>query len=59
MNAPVSNADFYSDEFIIDPLPGYAAYLWILLITDLISLGFDYPDAVSFLRGNRRVAGRD
>jgi hypothetical protein len=37
----------------------YAIYLWVLLITDLISLGFDYPDAVSFLRGNRRVAGRD
>lgn len=37
----------------------YAVYLWVLLITDLISLGFDYPDAVSFLRGNRAVSGRD
>ena len=37
----------------------YATYLWVLLITDLISLAFDYPDAISFMRGNREVSGRD
>ena len=36
----------------------YAAYLSILLVTDAISLLFDYPDAIKWLRGDRAVAGR-
>lgn len=36
----------------------YAVYLWVLLVTDAISLGFDYPDAWKWLRGDRAVAGR-
>lgn len=37
---------------------GYEAYLWILLATNVISLAFDYPDAIAWLKGNRTVAGR-
>jgi hypothetical protein len=37
----------------------YATYLWVLLGIDLISLGFDYPDAWAWWRGDRAVAGRD
>ncbi len=36
----------------------YATYLWVLLVADVISLGFDYPDAIRWLRGDRQVAGR-
>lgn len=36
----------------------YATYLTVLLVTDAVSLLFDYPDAVKYLRGDRRVAGR-
>ncbi len=34
----------------------YAAYLWILLIANMISLGFDYPDALKWLKGDREPA---
>lgn len=36
----------------------FAAYLWLLLATDALSLGFDYPDAWAWLKGKREVAGR-
>ena len=36
----------------------YATFLWVLLGTNVISLLFDYPDAMSWLRGSREVAGR-
>lgn len=36
----------------------YASYLIVLLIADTISLAFDYPDALKWLRGDRAVAGR-
>lgn len=36
----------------------YGAYLWVLLVVDLVSLMFDYPDAVKWLKGDRAVAGR-
>jgi hypothetical protein len=35
----------------------YAQFLWILLVVDLISLGFDYKDTRDWLRGERAVAG--
>ena len=34
----------------------YGTYLWILLVTDVISLGFDYPDAVKWWKGDRKPA---
>jgi len=34
----------------------FAIYLWILLMVDLVSLGFDYPDALKWLRGDRKPA---
>lgn len=36
----------------------YAVYLWALLIVDTISLMFDFPDALKWLRGDRARAGR-
>ncbi len=36
----------------------YDIYLWILLVTDLVSLAFDYPDAVKWYKGDRTPAGR-
>lgn len=33
----------------------FCTYLWILLIVDLISLGFDYPDAYRWLRSRRNA----
>ena len=35
-----------------------AAYGWILLATNAVSLAFDYVDAVKWLRGDRAPAGR-
>ncbi|MDU8926130.1 hypothetical protein RXV86_01905 [Alisedimentitalea sp. MJ-SS2] len=35
---------------------GYATYLWLVLIVDVISLGFDYPDAWKWWQGDRAVA---
>lgn len=37
---------------------GYVLYLKVLLGVNLISLGFDFPDALKWLRGDRSVAGR-
>lgn len=36
----------------------YIAYLWVLLAVDAISLAFDFPDALKWLRGDRRIAGK-
>ena len=36
----------------------YNAFLWILLIVDLISLGFDYTDAWQWFKGHREISGR-
>lgn len=36
----------------------YDAYLWVLLAVNVVSLFFDYPDAVKWLTGDRAVAGR-
>ena len=41
-----------------EAMGSYAAYLWVLLIVDAVSLLFDYPDALKWLRGDRGVAGR-
>lgn len=35
---------------------GYQAYLYVLLIVDLISLAFDYPDTYRWIKGDREVA---
>lgn len=35
----------------------YQVYLVILLIVDVISLAFDFPDALRWWKGDRRVAG--
>ena len=35
---------------------GYQIYLWILLMIDMISLGFDLPDFRKWLRGDRKIA---
>ncbi len=35
---------------------GYGTYLWILLVTNAISLGFDFPDAVKWWKGDRAAA---
>ncbi|CUH77478.1 hypothetical protein TRM7557_01393 [Tritonibacter multivorans] len=34
----------------------YATFLMALLVIDLMSLGFDYPDFVKWLRGDRAIA---
>jgi len=34
----------------------YDTYLWVLLVTNLISLAFDYVDALKWLRGDRAIA---
>ena len=36
----------------------YQNYLWLLLAVDLVSLGFDYTDAVRWWRGDRKPAGQ-
>jgi hypothetical protein len=36
----------------------YDTYLWVLLVVDVISLAFDYPDAGKWGRGERTPAGR-
>lgn len=35
---------------------GFATYLWLLLIIDAVSLGFDIPDALKWWRGDRDIA---
>jgi len=39
-----------------DLTQGYARYLVILLVVDLISLALDYADTVKWLRGERHIA---
>ena len=34
----------------------YDSYLWILLITNIISLAFDFPDALKWWKGDRDAA---
>jgi len=34
----------------------YDTYLWVLLVTNLISLAFDYVDAVKWIKGDRVIA---
>lgn len=36
----------------------YGTFLLVLLVTDLVSLIFDYPDGLKWLRGDRKPAGR-
>ncbi len=36
----------------------YDQYLWVLLGINLISLAFDYPDTIRWLKGERSIAGR-
>ncbi|KKN91634.1 hypothetical protein LCGC14_0217430 [marine sediment metagenome] len=36
----------------------YDAYLWVLLATNVVSLVFDYPDAIKWLKGDRKAARR-
>jgi len=35
----------------------YSTYLWVVLVIDVISLCFDYPDAIKWIKGDRAVAG--
>jgi len=37
----------------------YNNFLWILLVIDLISLGFDYTDAWKWVKGDREIPGRE
>ena len=37
----------------------YDAFLWVLLVVDLISLGFDYTDAWQWFKGHREIPGRN
>ncbi len=34
---------------------GYARLLWILVVTDIVSLLFDYSDFIRWLRGDRKI----
>jgi len=34
----------------------YDTYLWILLVTNLISLAFDYVDSMKWFKGDRAIA---
>ena len=36
----------------------YDGYLWGLLVCDIVSLIFDYPDALKWIKGQRKVVGR-
>jgi len=36
----------------------YAVFLMLLLVINLISLVFDYRDAMAWLKGDRAIAGR-
>jgi hypothetical protein len=38
--------------------PAYTSYLWLLLVVDGLSLLFDGPEALKWLRGDRRIAGQ-
>ena len=34
----------------------YGPYLWLLLIVNMTSLAFDYPDTIQWMKGNRAIA---
>jgi len=36
--------------------PNYLTFLWILLVIDVISLAFDFPDAWRWYKGDRAIA---
>jgi len=36
----------------------YSTFLWALLVINLISLAFDYGDALKWLKGDRAIASR-
>ncbi|MFT7595503.1 MAG: hypothetical protein ACI8R4_002832 [Paracoccaceae bacterium] len=36
--------------------PRYTAMLWVLLMVDMVSLGFDYVDAIKWRNGDRAIA---
>jgi len=36
----------------------YTSFLWLLLLIDAISLAFDIPDAIKWLKGDRAIAGK-
>ncbi|MCF6272958.1 MAG: hypothetical protein L3J37_07165 [Rhodobacteraceae bacterium] len=36
----------------------YGVYLWVLIVVNGISLGFDFPDGVKWWRGDRAIAGK-
>jgi len=36
----------------------YSTFLWALLVVNLISLAFDYVDALKWLKGDRAIASR-
>ena len=40
----------------VAPVGGFAVMLTVLLVVDLISLGFDYRDTVKWWRGDRAIA---
>ena len=35
---------------------GYTKYLWALLVINVISLAFDFPDSLKWLKGKRDIA---
>lgn len=35
---------------------GTATFLWILVVTNIISLLFDYPDFIKWIKGDRAIA---
>lgn len=40
-----------------EAVSNYDIYLTVLLVTNMISLAFDYPDALKWIRGDRKPAG--
>jgi len=36
----------------------YNTFLWVLLVVNLISLAFDYVDALKWIKGDRAIASR-
>lgn len=37
---------------------GFRTYLLVLLLIDFVSLAFDFPDALKWVRGDRNIAGK-
>ncbi len=40
-----------------ESVDNYSIYLWVLLVIDVVSLAFDYPDAIKWIKGDRKPAG--